>query len=60
MPASVIGKFAAAAEVKQLVLAHRMLRTLGRESQSLTAIRASCNGIVTFADDLQCFQVQPL
>jgi ribonuclease BN (tRNA processing enzyme) len=57
MPPSVIGKIASAAAVKQLVLSHRMLRTLGHESESLTAIRATYNGTVTFADDLQCFQV---
>ena len=34
MPPSIIGKIASAASVKQLVLAHRMLRTLGRETES--------------------------
>jgi ribonuclease BN (tRNA processing enzyme) len=57
MPPSVIGKIASAAAVKQLVLSHRMLRTLGHESESLAAIRASYDGAVTFADDLQCFAV---
>ena len=59
MPPSVIGKIAAAAAVKQLVLSHRMLRTLGHETESLAAIRASYAGPVMFADDLQCFQVSP-
>jgi ribonuclease BN (tRNA processing enzyme) len=59
MPPSVIGKIAAAAAVKQLVLSHRMLRTLGRETESLAAIRSSYSGAVTFADDLQCFPVKP-
>jgi len=59
MPPSVIGKIASTAGVRQLVLAHRMLRTLGHESESLAAIRASYSGAVTFADDLQCFQVAP-
>ena len=57
MPPSVIGKIASAAAVKQLVLSHRMLRTLGHESESLAVIRASYDGNVTFADDLQCFAV---
>jgi ribonuclease BN (tRNA processing enzyme) len=57
MPPSVIGKIAATASVKQLVLSHRMLRTLGHETESLAAIHASYTGAVTFADDLQCFQV---
>jgi ribonuclease BN (tRNA processing enzyme) len=60
MPPAVIGKIAAAAAVKQLVLSHRMLRTLGRETETLVAIRSSYSGAVTFADDLQCFPVKPL
>jgi ribonuclease BN (tRNA processing enzyme) len=59
MPPSVIGKIASTAAVKQLVLAHRMLRTLGHESESLAAIRSTYSGAVAFADDLQCFQVSP-
>jgi ribonuclease BN (tRNA processing enzyme) len=59
MPPSVIGKIAAAAAVKQLVLSHRMLRTLGHESETLAAIHSSYSGAVTFADDLQCFPVVP-
>jgi ribonuclease BN (tRNA processing enzyme) len=57
MPPSVIGKIASTASVKQLVLSHRMMRTLGHETESLAAIRKSYIGPVTFADDLQCFQV---
>jgi hypothetical protein len=34
-----------------------MLRTLGRETESLAAIRTSYTGEVKFANDLQCFQV---
>jgi len=59
MPPSVIGKIASAAAVKQLVLSHRMLRTLGRETETLGAIRSSYSKAVTFADDLQCFPVKP-
>jgi len=59
MPPSVIGKIATAAAVKQLILSHRMLRTLGHETESLAAIRKSYSGPVMFADDLQCFQVSP-
>lgn len=57
MPPSVIGKIAATASVKQLVLSHRMLRTLGHEAESLAEIHTSYTGQVTFSDDLQCFQV---
>jgi len=57
MPPSVIGRIASTAAVKQLVLSHRMLRTLGHETESLAAIRASYAGPAMFADDLQCFPV---
>jgi hypothetical protein len=36
--------------------AHRMLRSLGRESQTRAAIAAVYSGPVTFADDLDCFR----
>ena len=57
MPPSVIGEIAAEAKVKQLVLSHRMLRTLGREAESKTEIRKRYTGPVMFADDGQCFKV---
>ena len=57
MPPSVIGRIAAAARVKRLVISHRMLRTLGHEQQSTAAIRRSYSGPLTFADDLDCFAV---
>lgn len=55
MPPSVIGRIAAAAGVKHVVLSHRMLRTLGQEAETLKAIRLSYSGTVDFADDLDCF-----
>lgn len=55
MPPSVIGQIAAQAGVKQLVLSHRMLRTIGKEEQSLSRIKRDYSGPVYFADDLQCF-----
>lgn len=55
MPPSVIGHIAKRAGVKRLVLSHRMRRTLGKESATLTAIRKVYTGPVTFADDLACF-----
>ena len=57
MPPSVIGRIARASAVKQLVLSHRMLRTLGHEAQTTTEIRKSYSGPLSFADDLQCFGV---
>ena len=58
MPPSVIGEIAAKAGVKELVLSHRMLRTLGKEEQTLTVIRKSYAGPVVFANDLDCFAVK--
>jgi ribonuclease BN (tRNA processing enzyme) len=57
MPPSVIGQIAEEAHVKRLVLSHRMLRTLGKEDQSLSEIRKSYPGPVSFANDLDCFPV---
>jgi ribonuclease BN (tRNA processing enzyme) len=58
MPPSVIGQIAQEAHVKQLVLSHRMLRTLGKEGQSLSEIRKNFSGPVAFANDLDCFPVR--
>ncbi len=55
MPPSVIGQIAAEARVKQLVLSHRMNRTLGREQASTALIRQAYNGPMHFAEDLQCY-----
>jgi ribonuclease BN (tRNA processing enzyme) len=58
MPPSVIGQIAQEAHVKRLVLSHRMLRTLGKEDQSLSEIRKNYSGPVSFANDLDCFPVR--
>jgi ribonuclease BN (tRNA processing enzyme) len=58
MPPSVIGRIAADAHVKRLVLSHRMLRTLGKEDQTRTEIQKRYSGPVQFADDLDCFPVR--
>jgi ribonuclease BN (tRNA processing enzyme) len=57
MPPSVIGEIAAKAQAKKLVLSHRMLRTLGKEDQTLAEIKKRYSGPVTFANDLDCFPV---
>lgn len=57
MPPSVIGNIAATAKVKQLVLSHRMTRTLGREQESRQIIRKQYTGPLVFADDGQCFSL---
>jgi ribonuclease BN (tRNA processing enzyme) len=56
MPPSVIGRIAAAAGVRHLVLSHRMLRTLGSEGNTQNSIARNYAGPVTFADDLDCFR----
>jgi ribonuclease BN (tRNA processing enzyme) len=51
MPPSVIGQIARDADVKHLVLSHRMLRTLGKEAQDSMEISKRYSGPVTFAND---------
>jgi ribonuclease BN (tRNA processing enzyme) len=58
MPPSVIGQIAADARVKKLVLSHRMLRTLGKESQTESEIRKRYSGPLQFANDLDCFPIK--
>ncbi len=56
MPPSVIGKIAAQANVKQLVLSHHMLRTLSQTTKSQAQIQKKFIRPLHFADDLQCFK----
>lgn len=56
MPPSEIGKIADRANVKKLVLSHRMQRTLGVEAQTLAQIKKYYSGPVEFANDLDRFQ----
>lgn len=58
MPPSVIGQIAQDAKVKHLVLSHRMLRTLGKEDQTLSEIKKRYSGLIDFANDLDCFPVR--
>lgn len=58
MPPSVIGQIAGDAHVKDLVLSHRMLRTLGKEEQTQSEIRKRYSGPLEFANDLDCFPVK--
>jgi len=58
MPPSEIGKIAARAKIKRIVLSHRMQRTFGKESESLSIIRKHYQGPVAFANDLQCFAIK--
>ena len=60
MPPSEIGKIAEKAEVKKLLISHRMNRTLGKEqaAQTLAEIRKSYQGPVLFANDLDTFDIK--
>jgi ribonuclease BN (tRNA processing enzyme) len=55
MPPSVIGRIAKTANVRRLVLSHRMLRTLGKEAETERIIRRIFHGPISFADDLSCY-----
>jgi len=55
MPPSVIARIAKTAGVGRVVLSHRMLRTLGRESETRSVIARVYPGPVMFAEDLDCF-----
>jgi len=55
MPPSVIGRIAGVAQVKSLVLSHRMLRSLGHEADTRAKIAAMYSGPIAFAEDLDCF-----
>jgi ribonuclease BN (tRNA processing enzyme) len=55
MPPSVIADIASKAKVKQLVLSHRMHRTLGNEAQTLGIIRKQYSARISFANDLDCY-----
>jgi ribonuclease BN (tRNA processing enzyme) len=57
MTPSVIGRISAGAQVKKLVLSHRMLRTLGREAETTRFIAEQYKGAILFADDLDCYPV---
>ena len=57
MPPSVIGRIAAEAHVGEIVVSHRMLRTLGKEPETQKLIADRYSGPVHFANDLDCFPV---
>jgi len=57
MPASEIGKIAEQAQVKKLLLSHRMKRTLGIEEETEKLIRNNYTGSVSFANDLDLFSL---
>ena len=52
---SQLGRVAAAAEVRMLILGHRTNRTRGVESRSRDAIEENFSGSLLFANDLECW-----
>ncbi len=53
-----IGEYAKAGNVKNLIISHRMNRTLGKEVQTLEEINKTYTGPVSFANDLDCFELK--
>jgi ribonuclease BN (tRNA processing enzyme) len=58
MRPSAIGRVASEAGVGQLILSHRMTRSLGREAETLAQIRRHYAGPVSFAETGQRFHYQ--
>ena len=54
----IIVEIAKKARVKSLVLSHRMLRTLGREKETIGEIKRNYRGKVEFADDKSSYRVK--
>lgn len=52
-----IGEIAQQSKAKRVIISHRMLRTLGRETETLKEIRKNYKGDVFFADDKDTFVV---
>lgn len=52
---SQLGRIAAEADVRMLVLGHRTTRTMGFESASRAAIEAHYDGPLVFANELECW-----
>ena len=52
---SQLGRIAEQADVRMLVLSHRMNRTKGRESISRGHIEENYDGYVLFANDMECW-----
>lgn len=52
---SQLGRIAALAKARMLVLGHRTMRTMGRESASRAAIETHYDGPLIFANELECW-----
>ena len=58
MTPNTIGTIAQKAQPKQLILSHRMLRTLGKESETKKEIRRHFKGIVKFSNDKSYYRIK--
>jgi len=58
MPPSEIGNIAKQANVRMLVLSHRMLRTIGKEQETLKQIGKYYSKKIRFANDLDVFPLK--
>jgi ribonuclease BN (tRNA processing enzyme) len=58
MTPNIIGQIAQKAQPKRVVLSHRMLRTLGREKETLSQIHKYYKGSVKFANDKSYYRVK--
>lgn len=58
MKPSYIGKMAAEANVKNLLLTHLMKRTVNRKEETLSLVRKHYSGPVSFPDDLDIISLQ--
>jgi len=52
-----IGQYAKRGKVKSLLLSHRMSRTLGNETVTLSEVKENYNGVTTFANDFDCIKL---
>ena len=58
MTPDIIGQIAQKAHPKRVVLSHRMLRTLGREKETLSEVHKYYKGSVKFANDKSYYKVK--
>jgi ribonuclease BN (tRNA processing enzyme) len=58
MTPNTIGQIAQKAQPKRVILSHRMLRTLGREKETLSEIHKYYKGSVKFANDKSYYRVR--
>jgi len=58
MTPDIIGDIAKTAQPKRVILSHRMLRTLGKEKETLKEIHKYYKGSVNFANDKSYYKVK--